>query len=268
MGIRQREMKSNNTFRAVFSSWNWGKTVTAVALFGAEAPAAFAHGVATAAQGRGAVSHWSLGEAFTFLFVALGPLNVIGPFATITRGRGAAFKRGVAFRAFLVATIALLIAATLGAKTLQAWGISVGALLLAAGAILFLVALQPVLAGYSPREGRVRATPATAIPAPSGPELAFSPLAFPTIITPYGLALLILLFTLYPLGSGGLWILAIASFVLALDLLAMLCTDLVAKIPFIKPGLDILGCVMGVLLIALGVQAVADGLRLLGEQRF
>jgi len=266
MGIREREMKSTNTRRAVLSGWNWGKTVAAVALFGAEAPAAFAHSVATAAHGQGAVSHLSLGEAFTFLFVALGPLNVIGPFATFTRGRDAAFKRGLAFRAFLVAAIALLFAATLGAKALQAWGISVGALLLAAGAMLFLVALQPVLAGYSPRGGQVQAIPA--VPAPSEPELAFSPLAFPTIITPYGLALLILLFTLYPFGSGGLGILAIASFVLALDLLAMLCTDLLAKIPFIKPGLDILGCVMGVLLVALGVQAVADGLRLLGEQRF
>ncbi len=266
MGVRQRERKSNNTCHAFLSGWNWRKTVTAVALFGAEAPAAFAHGVATAAQGRGAVSNWSLGEAFTFLFVALGPLNVIGPFATITTGRGAAFRRRLAFKAIFVATIALLVAATLGAKTLQAWGISVGALLLAAGAILFLVALQPVLAGYSPRGCRVEAT--AAVPAPSEPEVAFSPLAFPTIISPYGLALLMLLFTLYPLGSGGLWILVIAFFVLALDLLAMLCTDLVAKIPFIKPGLDILGCVMGVLLIALGVQAVADGLRLLGESGF
>jgi multiple antibiotic resistance protein len=198
------------------------------------------------------------------LFVALGPLNVIGPFATITSGRAAAFKRGVALKGFLVSTIALLFAATLGAKTLQAWGISVGALLLAAGAILFLVALQPVLAGYIQRPVQAPA----AIPARSESELAFSPLAFPTIITPYGLALLILLFTLYPVGSGGLRILAIASFVLALDLLAMLCTDLLAKVPLFKPGLDILGCVMGVLLIALGVQAVADGFRLLGEQRF
>jgi multiple antibiotic resistance protein len=267
MGIRDGKMKSTNTSRVVLSRWNWGKTVAIVALFGAEAPAAFAHSVATAAHEPGAVSHWSLGEAFTFLFVALGPLNVIGPFATFTRGRGVAFKRGLAFRAFLVATIALLFAATLGAKTLQAWGISVGALLVAAGVILFLVSLRPVLAGYSPRWGRVQAA-ADAVPAQSEPEPAFSPLAFPTIITPYGLALLILLFTLYPFGSGGLGILAIASFVLALDLLAMLCTDLLAKIPFIKPGLDILGCVMGVLLIALGVQAVADGLRLLGEQRF
>lgn len=265
MSIRQR-MKLNSTSRRVLSGRNWWKTVTAVALLGAGAPAAFAHGVATARQGRGAMSHWSLGEAFTFLFVALGPLNVIGPFGTMTQGRGAAFKRGLAFQAFLVATIALLFAATLGAKTLQAWGISVGALLFAAGAMLFLVALQPVLAGY--RQRRAQATVSADVAATSESELALSPLAFPTIITPYGLALLILLFTLYPLASGGLWILAIAAFVLALDLLAMLCTDLLVKVPFIKPGLDILGCVMGVLLIALGVQAVADGLRLLGEQRF
>jgi multiple antibiotic resistance protein len=260
-------MKSNNTCRAVLSGWNWVKIVTALALFGAVAPPAFAHGVATSAQGRGGVRLWSHGEVFTFLFVALGPLNVIGPFAAITDGRGAAFKRRLALRGFLVATIALVVAATLGVKTLQAWGISVGALLLAGGAILFLVAIQPVLAGYS-RERRVEATAAAAVEAPSEPELAFSPLAFPTILTPYGLALLILLFTLYPLGSGGLGILAIASLVLALDLLAMLCTDLLAKIPFVKPALTILGCVMGVLLIALGVQAIADGLRLLGEQRF
>jgi multiple antibiotic resistance protein len=267
MGIREREMKLTNTGRVVLSRWNWGTTVGVLALLGAEAPAAFARSLATPAHEPGAVFHWSLGEAFTFLFVALGPLNVIGPFATLTHGRGIAFRRGLAFRAFLVATIALLFAATLGAKTLRVWGISVGALLLAAGVILFLVALQPVLAGYSPRWGRVQ-SPVGGVPEQSEPEPAFWPLAFPTIITPYGLALLILLFTLYPFGSGGLGILAIASFVLALDLLAMLCTDLLAKIPFIKPGLAILGCVMGVLLIALGVQAVADGLRLLGEQRF
>src|SRR6201988_3692725 len=196
MGIREREMKLTNTGRVVLSRWNWGTTVAVVALLGAEAPAAFARSLATPAHEPGAVFHWSLGEAFTFLFVALGPLNVIGPFATLKHGRGIAFKRGLAFRAFLVATIALIFAATLGAKTRQAWGISVGALLLAAGTILFLVALRPVLAGYNPGGERLQAN-SVAVPETSKSELAFSPLAFPTIITPYGLALLILLFALY-----------------------------------------------------------------------
>ena len=260
-------MKSIKKGRAVLSDWNWRKTVILLLLCGAGGPAVFADSVAGAANGPVAMPHWTASEAFTFLFVALGPLNVIGPFRTFTQGRDAAFRRGLAFRAFLVATIALIFAATLGAKTLQAWGISVGALLLAAGVILFLVALRPVLAGYNPGGERLQAV-SVAVREPSKSELAFSPLAFPTIITPYGLALLILLFALYPLGSGGLGIFAMAWIVLALDLLAMLCTGPLARIPFIKPGLDILGCVMGVLLVALGVQAGADGLRLLGVQGF
>ena len=260
MSIQQCGTELNKKCRAALSGWNWRKAITVVALLGSGTPTAFAHDVALAAHGRGAVSHWSLGEAFTFLFVALGPLNVIGPFATITSGRAAAFKRGVALKGFLVSTIALLFAATLGAKTLQAWGISVGALLLAAGAILFLVALQPVLAGYIQRPVQAPA----AIPARSESELAFSPLAFPTIVTPYGIAVLILFTTLYPLSTGGLWTMGVAAFVLALDLLAMLSADLIAKASFINRGLDILGSVMGILLVALGMQAVVHGLLLLG----
>jgi multiple antibiotic resistance protein len=267
MCLRKRELKSTKRGPAVLPGWSWWKTVLLVVLCGAGGPAVFADSVAGAANAPVAMSHWTASEAFTFLFVALGPLNVIGPFRTFTQGRDAGFRRGLALRAFLVATVALIFAATLGAKTLQAWGISVGALLLAAGAILFLVALRPVLAGYNPGGERPQ-TISVGVPEPSKSELAISPLGFPTIITPYGLALLILLFALYPLGSGGLGIFAMAWIVLALDLLAMLCTGSLARIPFLKTGLDILGCVMGVMLVALGVQAGADGLRLLGVPGF
>jgi multiple antibiotic resistance protein len=185
---------------------------------------------------------------------------VIGPFIAMTRGRDTGFRRRLALKGIMAASIALLIAATIGAKTLLAWGISVGALLLTAGVILFLVAMQPILAGYKPREPRVEsATAATSVPAPSVSELFLSPLAFPTIVTPYGVAVLIL-FT----SAGGLWILGVAAFVLALDLVAMLSAGLIAEAPFITRGLDILGSVMGILLVALGMQAVVDGLLLLG----
>ena len=268
MSIGQSGMNASHAGRGVLCGWNLAKAVTAVILFSAAAPVAFAYGVGAAPQGGDASSFSSLGAAFTFLFVTLGPLNVISPFAAMTNGRDVAFKRRLAFRAVLIAAIALVVAATVGVKTLQSWGISVGILLLAGGVILFLVALQQVLAGYNPHGPQAQGTPAAAVPAPSEFELALSPLAFPTIITPYGLALLILLFTLYPLGSGGWWILATAAFVLALDLLAMLCADLITSIPFSKAGLDILGAVMGVLLVALGIQAAADGVRLLAETKF
>lgn len=207
---------------------------------------------------------WSLGQAFAFLFMALGPLNVIDPFIAMTQGRDASFRRRLAFRAFIVATIALFVAATLGAKTLQAWGISVGALLLTAGVILFLVALKPVLTGYKRRKPQADSTAAVTASAASMSELAFSPLTFPTIVTPYGMAVLIMLVTLNPLSAGGGSILGVAAVVLVLDLLAMLGAYRLAKTPFFTPGLRIVGAVMGILQVALGAQAMVDGLRLLG----
>lgn len=262
MNLWKRATSPRAASQAVLSCSNAIRYIGASILLGLATPDAFAQGVAATVQIRGRVPAWSVGEAFTFIFVALGPLNVIGPFAAATQGRNRAVKRGVAFRALLLAAIALIVAATVGAKTLHEWGISLGALLLAAGFILFLVALQPILAGYAPRT-QLAPTAATTVPDRTEAELALSPVAFPTIVTPYGLALLILLFTLYPLRSERLWIAVIASIVLALDLVAMLCTDVLMKIPFIKTGLDILGCVMGVLLISLGLQAISDGLSLL-----
>ena len=204
MSTEHRARKPNNTCRGILSGWKCGKAFAVAALFAAATPVVFAQGVATGVRGQAPMSPWSLGEAFGFLFLTLGPFNVIGPFAAMTQGRDTAFKRRLALRAFIVATIALFVAATLGAKTLEKWGISVGALLLTAGVILFRVTLQPGLAGSTQRVRRAESTAAATVPARSVSQLAFSPLAFPTIVAPYGMAVFILLVTLYPFSAGGL----------------------------------------------------------------
>jgi multiple antibiotic resistance protein len=206
---------------------------------------------------------FSLGKIFILLFLTLGPLKLLGPFAEITRGHDTAFKRRLAFESTIIAILALLVAVTLGARILQTWGISLGALQITAGIILFLIALQPVLEQYRPRELRAELPAAT--PAPTVSALAFSPLAFPTIVTPYGIAVLILLVALREGDITKVFlILGVTAVVLMLDLLAMLGTDRILKTPLIAPALGILGAVLGVLQVALGVQAVVGGLRLLG----
>jgi small neutral amino acid transporter SnatA (MarC family) len=127
-----------------------------------------------------------------------------------------------------IATFALLVAASLGAYTLQDWGVSVGALLVTGGTVLFLVALQPVLGQFRPREPRAEAPEAAAAPPPVS-ALAFSPLAFPTIVTPYGIAVLVLLLTLEGDVSGDLRILGVLALVLVLDVLAMSGADWVMR---------------------------------------
>jgi multiple antibiotic resistance protein len=131
-------------------------------------------------------------------------------------------------------------------------------LLLTAGIILFLVSLKPVLEQFANHEARSGAKPASDAAVPS-PMM----LAFPTIVTPYGMALLIVLAALRADETNVIHIAGVVIFVLLLDLIAMLCTDRILSTPFVATGLGIVGAVMGVLQIALSISAMVLALGLL-----
>lgn len=203
------------------------------------------------------------GRTFIYLFLTLGPLKIIGPFLAMTRGQDAAFKRTVAFEGSVISAIALAVCGAAGAIVLRNWNISLGALMLTAGVILFLVALRPLLEEY-------KSHPPAPDVMPSGPpaaamNLALSPLAFPTIVTPYGIAVLILMVTL---AEGDVdrisSILGIAAVLMVMNFVVMLLADHLLKAPLARLSLGIFGAVMGVFQVALGVQAIIGGLRLLG----
>ena len=208
---------------------------------------------------------FSFGRTFTFLFLTLGPFKILEPFATMTHGRDGRFKRRLAFQAILIASLAILTAGTIGVRILQQWAISIGAMLLTVGLILTVIALRQVLEQYAPHEGPRTASAPESAPSPSPAALAFSPLAFPTIVTPYGLAVVIMLVALRSGTSGHvLQIYAVAALVLALDLVAMLFGDRIVNMPVLRSALGIAGVVMAVMQVALGLQASADGLHRLG----
>jgi multiple antibiotic resistance protein len=170
----------------------------------------------------------------------------------------------LAFQGTLIAAIGVLVAGTLGAHVLQKWGISIGALEVTTGLILFLIALQPLLREYERRHTQEN-EPELAGVAASASALAFSPLAFPTIVTPYGIAILVMVVTVragHPDIVAQIW--GVTAVILALDLAAMLCADSVLRAPYVASIFGILGAVLGVLQVALGVQAIVVGLRLLG----
>jgi small neutral amino acid transporter SnatA (MarC family) len=222
----------------------------------------FAQAAATEAAAAGE-DGFSLGKSFTFLFLTLGPLKVMAPFATMTRGQDTRFKRRLALEGILIAALATIVSATIGSAILNNWGVSVDALRITAGIVLFLVALRPVMEQYAPHD--VGTPPPVSGPAPKTSSLAYSPLAFPTIVTPYGIAVLVMLVTL---ARGDpttiLRILGLVGLVLALDLVAMLAADRVLGTPLVRPVLGTVASVVSVLQIALGVQAVVGALQHLG----
>jgi multiple antibiotic resistance protein len=91
-----------------------------------------------------------LGAVFTLLFVTLGPLKVLGPFAQLTREADEATLRQIAVRAFLLAVIAVVVGGFSSSALLANWDISASAMLLSGGIIFALVGLDLVLEQYQP----------------------------------------------------------------------------------------------------------------------
>ena len=94
--------------------------------------------------------------------------------------------------------------------------------------------------------------------------MAFSPLAFPTIVTPYGIAAVTILVTLAPTLEIALMVAAAVYSILFLDWLAMLGAHHIVR--WFGPLLLLLGVVLGVNQVALGLQLVLGGISGLIEQ--
>ena len=196
-------------------------------------------------------------QIFTFLFLMLGPFKIIGPFAKITKGADASFTYRIALLSIVFSSFALLLAAFLGERILNSYGIPVPILALSAGIILFLVALQNVLHQFTPHDEDTEGT----VPNPTM-KMAMTPLAFPAIVTPYGIATLVVFLALSPDLQDRLTIGAIVLAIMLLNLIIMILTRHI--LPVMGILLPILGAVLGVVQVALGVKIINNSLIALG----
>jgi small neutral amino acid transporter SnatA (MarC family) len=196
-------------------------------------------------------------EIFTIFFVTLGPLKTLGPFVKRTHGLDDRVVRQIAVRAFLIAVPAIVIGSLIGQRVLDKWHVSIGALAIAAGIILFLVALQQLLERYEPPEVTAPA------PLPASPAAAAMRLLFPIVLTPYGIAASIVLLAARMDTPRTEVILALLVAVMVLDLLAMLFARRIL-VGWVIVVLQVLGGVLEVLQVALGIQFVLKGLQFLG----
>jgi multiple antibiotic resistance protein len=154
------------------------------------------------------------GMIFALLFLMLGPIKLLGPFAAATKDCDRVFRLRLATRAFLFSAAAVTVAGVLGEQMLDNFAIPVHVLQIAAGLILFLVALQAVMHQYEVTHPTDHTEPPTL-------ALAFTPLAFPTIVTPYGIAAVTILMALAPTTEIRLMLAGVVYFILFLDWLTM-----------------------------------------------
>jgi multiple antibiotic resistance protein len=105
--------------------------------------------------------------------------------------------------------------------------------------------------------------PSPVVPDPPTMKMAMSPLAFPTIVTPYGIATVIVLTAISPDLQGKVTVLVIVLIIMVINLILMMLNRYIFKV--LAVCLPILGAVLGVVQVALGLKIIYNSLRLLLE---
>ncbi|GAA5068451.1 MarC family protein [Roseibacterium beibuensis] len=192
--------------------------------------------------------------AFVALFVIIDPIGMAPLFVALTAGMDAVQRRKVAIRSCLVAFGLLTLFGMAGEAVLNFLGISMPAFRMAGGILLFLTALDMLFERRSQRrQGQAEAE--------HSDDPSVFPLAIPLIAGPGSIATMILL---TGQEGGDLLHIALIHAVMAVVLLVVFTLFLLAgRLERLlgETGINVVTRLLGMLLAALSVQFVIDGLR-------
>ncbi|WP_396588448.1 MarC family protein [Bermanella sp. R86510] len=195
--------------------------------------------------------------AFTTLFAVVGPLDVAAVYAAITVGNRPEDRKHMAYRGVAIALGILLTFAFIGELLLAKLGISLSALKIAGGILLLLMAVDMVYARSSSGNST---TDEEQTEASGKQDISVFPLATPLLAGPGAMGATILLMAKASgdVSHQSMVIAAILS-VMALSLILLLLAKNVQKI-FGITGMHVISRIFGVLLCALAVQFMIDGI--------
>jgi len=196
--------------------------------------------------------------ALTTFFATISPLNVAAVFATLTTSAPSAYRRTMAARGSLIAAGLLILFAMMGESLLTSLGISLAALRTSGGILLLLIGIEMVFVRSS---GGTSTTDDEEQEAVGKQDISVFPLATPMMAGPgtMGAAILLMANTQ---GNITLQATVIASLlaVILVTFVALLLASQIQKILGVT-GMLVISRVMGVLLSALAVQFIFDGIK-------
>jgi MarC family membrane protein len=192
--------------------------------------------------------------AFVTLFVVIDPIGLMPIFVALTKGATPAERRTIALRALAVGALLLTLFGLVGEQVLGFLGISMSAFRIAGGLLLFLTALDML---FERRAQRRKDQSETGLDPADDPSVF--PLATPLIAGPGAMAAMILLAgqTNSPLELLAIHVVMLG--VLAVVMIFFLASGLLER-ALRETGINVLTRLLGMLLAALAVQFVLDGL--------
>ena len=189
-------------------------------------------------------------HALTSYFVVIDPIGTALIFHGLTTGCERAYAKRMALRSTLIAAAIVLVSAFFGQALLTKLGISIEALRVSGGLLLFITAFNMVTKGETGKTWE------------SGEEVDISvfPMSIPLLSGPGCLTVTILLFSQTPTVSGSISLVIAVLVIYLLTYLALSSANRVKDL-IGRTGDDILRRLLGVILAALAIQFIADGVR-------
>ena len=195
-------------------------------------------------------------SAFLTFFVVIDPPGCAPIYAGLTKGVAAPHRRAMAVRAVFYAALILLVFALFGEDLLRGLGIELASFRIAGGIMLFLIALEMVFERRTQR----REDRAAQVVADEVEDVSVFPMAMPMIAGPGSIASVMLLMARNEGIERSLVILAALASILLLTLAALLAAGPMMR--FLGARIEaVITRLLGVLLAALAVQFVIDGLQ-------
>lgn len=202
----------------------------------------------------------SLVIALTTFFATIGPADIAFVFAALTKDASPRQRFVFATRGVMVATGILLFFAFFGTNILSLFGITLPALRTAGGILLLLISIDMVFARHSGGTGPTSEERDEAL---HRNDISVFPLAMPLLAGPGAISATILLTTGIA-DPSQFWIVLSAL----LAIMALSWVMLLTAIPIQRllglTGLSVVSRIVGILLAALSVQFIFDGVRASG----
>lgn len=196
-------------------------------------------------------------NTFTTLLVTIDPPGLVPVFLGLTAGMSAIERKQVALRGSIIAFALLAVFAIFGSSILGALGISMGAFRIAGGMLLFFIAFEMI---FEKRTERKEKTSEVAITLDHIRNIAVFPLALPLIAGPAAISATVLTSSLLPATTDKLILIGVIGLIMLLVYFALLIGEKMDRV-LGNTGRAILTRLLGVLLAALSIQFIVDGVR-------
>ncbi len=200
-------------------------------------------------------------KSFTTFFATVGPVEAAVLFATLTPHMARPERRALALRATLIASAILVFFTLLGGPILRQLGVSLAALQTAGGIILLLIAVDMIFARPG---GALKLSPLEGEEAQSRDDVAVFPMATPLLAGPGAMSAGILLAANTHGEPLGISVVVAALAVVMLLTLALLTLAHELNRLISLTAQRVLIRVFGILLAAIAVQALFNGIRASG----